>query len=81
MEKCVNLFAKIMCVLSEGNLSAFSDVHLLDPQFYLQNIPLVIPVPQVFIIAVGTVLLSLLVSVIPAVKAGKEKPIDTLRKI
>ncbi len=81
MEKCVNLFAKIMFVLSEGNLLAFSDVHLLDPQFYLQNIPLVIPVPQVFIIAVGTVLLSLLVSVIPAVKAGKEKPIDTLRKI
>lgn len=81
IEKVVNLFAKLMCVISEGNLSAFTDVHLLDPQFYLQNIPLVIPVPQVVLIAVGTIVLSLLVSVIPAIKAGKEKPIETLRKI
>ncbi|MBQ9623871.1 MAG: ABC transporter permease [Treponema sp.] len=81
IEKVVNLFAKLMCVISEGNLSAFTDVHLLDPQFYLQNIPLVIPVPQVVLIGVGTIVLSLLVSVIPAIKAGKEKPIETLRKI
>lgn len=67
IEKVVNLFA--------------NDVHILDPQFYLQNIPLVIPVPQVILIGVGTVVLSLLVSVIPALKAGKEKPIETLRKI
>lgn len=67
IEKIVNIFA--------------SDVHLLDPQFYLQNIPLVIPVPEVIFIAVGTIVLSLLVSVIPALRAGKEKPIETLRKI
>ena len=67
IEKVVNLFA--------------NDVHLLDPQFYLQNIPLVIPVAQVALIALGTIVLSLLVSVIPALRAGKEKPIETLRKI
>lgn len=67
IEKVVNLFA--------------NDVHLLDPQFYLQNIPLVIPGAQVALIALGTIVLSLLVSVIPALRAGKEKPIETLRKI
>ena len=81
IEKFVNLFAKFLFLIRNGNFSNFTEVHLLDPQFYLQNIPLVIPVPQVVLIGVGTIVLSLLVSVIPAFKAGREKPIETLRKI
>ena len=81
IEKIVNFFAMAFCFLSEGGLANFVQIRLLDPAFYLQNIPLVIPIPQILLIAFGTVILSLLVSVIPAVKAGKEKPIETLRKI
>jgi lipoprotein-releasing system permease protein len=33
------------------------------------------------VVASGTLVLSLLVSAIPAIKAGSEKPIETLRKI
>jgi ABC-type lipoprotein release transport system permease subunit len=32
------------------------------------------------LILVATILLSLIVSIIPSVKAGKEKPLDILRK-
>ena len=81
IEKAVNLFAKIFALISDGNLSNFVTIHLLDEQFYLQNIPLVIPAPQIVLIALATVALSLLVSVIPAIRAGREKPIETLRKI
>lgn len=81
IEKLVNLFVRLFYLVTEGSLANYANVSLLDPAFYLQNIPLVIPVPQVILIGVGTVVLSLLVSVIPALKAGKEKPIETLRKI
>ena len=81
IERIVNFFARLFFMLKGGNIADFAHVYLLDPQFYLQNIPLVIPLAQVAMIALGTIVLSLLVSVIPAVKAGKEKPIETLRKI
>jgi len=81
IETVVNFFAKALYFVRNGSLADYTMVYLLDPQFYLQNIPLVIPVAQVAMIAVGTIVLSLLVSVIPAIKAGKEKPIETLRKI
>lgn len=81
IEAFVNLIAKAYYFVTDGNLSDYVTIHLLDEAFYLQNIPLVIPVSQIVLTAFATVLLSLLVSVIPAVKAGKEKPIETLRKI
>ncbi len=64
-----------------GNVENFTHINLLDPAFYLQEIPLSIPLGQLIIITVGTLVLSLFVSALPALKAGKEKPIDVLRKI
>jgi lipoprotein-releasing system permease protein len=81
IEAIVNFFARIFYFLSDGNLSNYVRVHLLDEAFYLQNIPIVIPVREIALIAIATVLLSLLVSLLPALKAGKEKPIETLKKI
>lgn len=81
MEKCVNLFLKFAYVLSNGGEGGFSAVHLLDPAFYLQEIPVIIPLGELVVITLGTLILSLIVSAIPAVKAGKEKPLDTLRKM
>lgn len=81
IEFLVNCGAKLFYLIANGTLSAYVPVHLLDEAFYLQNFSIVIPVPKIVLIAAGTIVLSLLVSVIPALKAGKEKPIETLRKI
>lgn len=81
IEWLVNNGAKFVYVLSTGSLADFTQIHLLDPAFYLQRIPLSIPLGQLIIIGCGTLVLSLAVSAIPAIRAGREKPIDTLRKI
>ena len=58
----------------------FVPVRLLDPAFYLEEIPVVLPWGGIFAIAAGTLVLSVAVSALPSVRAGKEKPLDTLRK-
>lgn len=55
-------------------------IHLLDPAYYLEIIPVSLHVGELFLIASGTLVLSVLVSVLPAIHAGQEKPLDTLRK-
>ena len=70
----------------EGLVNWFStmggggEVHLMDPAYYLSEIPVEIPVNQVILIAVSVLLLSLLVSYLPSRRAGREKPLDILRK-
>ncbi|WP_407427280.1 ABC transporter permease [Treponema sp.] len=80
IEMTVNFFVKIFYLIC-GNISAYTQIHLLDEAFYLQNFSIIVPVPKIILIAVVTLIISVLVSVIPAIKAGKEKPIETLRKI
>ncbi len=71
-------FGKVLC---GANPESVAQMHILDPAFYLQNIPLSIPLGQLVIIGTGTLALSLLVSAIPAIKAGREKPVETMRKL
>ncbi|MDR0568396.1 MAG: ABC transporter permease [Spirochaetaceae bacterium] len=56
------------------------DVKILDPGFYLENIPIVIDWTAVFFIGLFTVICSIIASWIPARRAGKIKPIEILRK-
>ncbi|WP_010260952.1 ABC transporter permease [Treponema primitia] len=56
------------------------EVKILDPGYYLENIPLVIDWKAVFIIGIGTILASMLASWIPARRAGAIPPIELLRK-
>lgn len=79
-EKIVNFFSRITYILSGGSADGFSQVHLLDPAYYLTTIPISIPFAELFAVCVSVLLLSLIVSVVPAVKAGKEKPLDIFRK-
>lgn len=60
----------------------FTDSHivLLDPSYYLTQIPVTISIPSVILTALGTIILSVIVSIIPSVKAGKEKPLEIIRK-
>ena len=56
------------------------EIHLMDPAYYLAEIPVEIPAAQIILIAVSVLILSVLVSYIPSRKAGREKPLDILRK-
>jgi len=81
IEKIVNIVAEFFYLLTHNSVSGLNEIHLLDPAFYLQNVPLNIPLLQLVVIGSGTLMLSLLMSALPAIKAGHEKPIETLRKI
>lgn len=80
-EKLVNLVAKFFYVLSTHSAQSFSEIHLLDPAYYIQSISVNVPFWKLLVIVLGTMILSLVVSAIPAIRAGKQKPIETLRKI
>lgn len=71
LEKCVNIISA---------MSGGGEVHLMDPAYYLSEIPVEIPGKQIILIAAAVLLLSLLVSWLPARRAGREKPLDILRK-
>lgn len=70
LERLVNFIS----ALSGGGV-----VHLMDPAYYLSEIPVFVPVGQIVLIIVSVLILSLVVSYIPSRKAGKEKPLDILR--
>ena len=72
LERLVNFFSA---------LGGGGPVHLMDPAYYLAEIPVRIPVNQIILIVVSVLFLSLVVSYIPSKKAGKEKPLDILRKV
>jgi lipoprotein-releasing system permease protein len=55
-------------------------VKILDPGFYLQEIPVIIDWRTVALIAFFTVLCSVLSSMFCARRAGKSRPLDLLRK-
>ena len=71
LEKLINMFAV---------MGGHAEVHLMDPAYYLAEIPVEIPVIQIILIAVSVLILSVLVSYIPSRKAGREKPLEILRK-
>ena len=80
MERFINFFIKLGYLLV-GSGDDFHQVKLLNPSYYLQSIPVDIPFTELFLIGAMTLVLSLLVSSIPAIKAGNGKPIETLRKM
>ncbi|MCL2210863.1 MAG: ABC transporter permease [Treponema sp.] len=71
LEKIINIFTGLF----NGN-----EVKILDPGFYLETIPIIIDWNAVLIIWLFTILCSVTASLIPAVKAGKLKPMELLRK-
>ena len=72
LERLVNLFS---------SMGGGGEVHLMDPAYYLAEIPVDVPVNQIILIIVSVLFLSLVVSYIPSKKAGKEKPLDILRNV
>ncbi|MBR4789989.1 MAG: ABC transporter permease [Treponema sp.] len=80
IEKIINFFARVGYLLKGVPADEINAIKLMDPAYYLQTIPVNLPLSQLLLISVATVLLALLVSIIPSVKAGKEKPLDIIRK-
>jgi lipoprotein-releasing system permease protein len=56
------------------------EVKILDPGFYLQEIPVIVDWKTVIAIGLLTILCSAAASLIPSLRAGKSRPLDLLRK-
>lgn len=80
LEHFMNFFVKIFYFIKKMPVSEENFVKLLNPAYYLQSIPITIPFSQILWICFFTIILSLIVSIIPSVNAGKEKPLEILRK-
>jgi lipoprotein-releasing system permease protein len=57
------------------------EVKILDPDYYLETIPIIINWKMVMLIGLFTLLCSCAASWLPARRAGKLKPLDILRRI
>jgi lipoprotein-releasing system permease protein len=55
-------------------------IKLLDPDYYLQSIPIIIDWGTVVLIGVFTVLCSIIASAFPSAYAARTKPVELLRK-
>ncbi|MCR5401055.1 MAG: ABC transporter permease [Treponema sp.] len=77
-EKIINFFPFL---ISRIKGSQISEIHLMDPAYYLQNIPVKIEMAKIFQLLLFVFVLSLLVSLLPSIKAGKERPLDTFRRV
>ncbi|CEM61611.1 ABC transporter permease [Treponema phagedenis] len=80
IEKTINAL-NMLLALSMGQSTATGEIHLLDPAYYLEYIPIVLNLNELYLIVSGTLILSVTVCMIPSIRAGKEKPIDIMRKL
>jgi len=71
IEKLVNFFARLWYG-ARGLSSSFENIKLMDPAYYMSSIPVTVPVKEIVIMAFMTVFLSMLVSLVPSIKAGRE---------
>lgn len=78
-EKIVNFFVYFVYSIIERD--GFKAMQVLDPEFYLAKVPVTVPYTELLLIACVTMILSLAVSLLPAIRAGKEKPLSILRKV
>lgn len=78
-EKAINFFAQGLYFLAKGDIMNFREIHLLDEAYYLKEIPVEIPFGELFFIGFLTLGLSLFASLLPARKAGKQRPLEILR--
>ena len=77
LEKIINYFYYYASFLFENT---YSEIHLLDPSYYLETIPISLNFYELYFIAIITLLLSVVVSLVPSIRAGREKPLTIMRK-
>ena len=79
-EKILNYLQNVFYTFFYGGGKPL-EIHLLDPAYYLEHIPVKLNLFDLYIIAVSMLILSVVVCLVPAVRAGKEKPIEIMRKL
>ncbi len=80
LEKVLNFF-KAFAYSFVNNGEAFTELRLLNPAYYLEEIPIVLNFTELYTISVSMLILSIVVCLIPSIRAGREKPIEIMRKI
>lgn len=82
IERMINTIASVSFMFAggKGTGTVPLPIKLLDPAYYLEVIPVTLNYKELLVIGTGTLLLSVLVSILPAVRAGQERPLDTMRK-
>ncbi len=83
IEQCINgalAFFRAFEKLEAAQL-LLQEVHLLDPSLYLETIPVQLDFGALFFVATGTLVLSVLFSLIPVLRSVREKPVEIFRKI
>ena len=80
LEKILNAGKKLVYLIQGVPAADISAIKLMDPAYYLQDFTVKIQFSHLLLISASAILLSLIVSIIPSIKAGKEKPLSILRK-
>ena len=81
LEKFFNQAMALFCSIPGRKTLSPSHINLMDPAYYLQEIPIEVSFLKLFLIAFSVIFLSLIVSIIPSVKAGRERPVESFRKV
>lgn len=83
METADSFFSFLYGLLSGLNGNGFfqNKIEILNKEYYLENIPLVISRRHIFLIAVLTVFSSGAAALVPAVAAAGRKPLDVMKDI
>lgn len=80
IEKFINLILIFAYKLLNINTEMLN-FNILNPSFYLENIPVKLNFDELLLLAGVVIILSAIVSIIPSSRAGKEKPLDIMRKL
>lgn len=80
IEKIVNFCSKFIYIIKNHGTESFVTTNLMDPAYYLSHIPVSISISELLLIVVSVIILSFIVSLVPSIKAGKERPLDIFRK-
>ena len=82
VEKCINAGAAFFRAFERREVAELlpQEIRLLDPALYLESIPVALDFSALFLVAAGTLGLSVLFSLVPAWRSGRERPVEILRK-
>jgi lipoprotein-releasing system permease protein len=77
IEGFVNFFIRLADLVIPGQMEA---VTLINTSYYLESVPVRLQAAPILTVFIFTVLLSVVVSGIPAYRAGRIRPLDVIRK-
>lgn len=81
VEKIFNYLKTVIYFVIHKDIASLQTIHLLDSSYYLQDVSIIIPVLELIAIIFGTLFLSIIVALLPALKASREKPVSIFREI